>query len=283
MKKFIKQFIFVNIGLIILALSLHLFLIPNNLAVGGVTGFAMVLNTFISGLTVGQLILIMNVILLIIGFIFIGMKFVVNTIYSSLALSSMMILLEKFYPVNKPFTDDLFIELIFGIVIGAVGMAIVFEQNASTGGTDIIAKILNKYFHFDIGKSLLMADFIVTILAAYTFGFKMGMYAVLGIIMNGIVIDTVIEGFNICKKVEIVSFKGDKIKEFIINELGRGATLYIAKGAYTNDEKEVITTIVNKKEFIRLKNYIKETDRKAFVTTYNIHETLGEGFKDIME
>lgn len=283
MKKSIKEFIFINIGLLILAVGISFFLIPNNLAVGGVSGIAIVINHYIPILSVGVSMLIMNGILFVVGFIFIGPHFGAKTIYSSFALSGMIGILERVYPLAKPITDDLFIELIFGILIGAVGMAIVFNQNASTGGTDIIAKILNKYYHMDIGKSLLIADFIVTVLAAISFGPKIGMYALIGVILNGVVIDSVIEGLNVYKKVEIVSKNGEEIKKFIIEELGRGATLYTAKGAYTNEKKEIITTVVGKKEFIKLKNFIKDADRNAFIITYKVHETLGEGFKDIVE
>ena len=283
MKMKMKEFIFINIGLALLTIGIYFFLIPNNLAVGGVSGLAMVINHYFSFLSVGLLMLIMNFILFIAGFIFIGPHFGAKTIYSSFALSGMIWILEKIYPINAPMTNDLFIEMIFGILIGAVGMAIVFNQNASTGGTDIIAKILNKYFHFDIGKSLLIADFVVTILATLTFGAEKGMYALLGVILNGFMIDNVIEGLNVYKKVEIVSKKGQQIKKFIIEELERGATLYTAKGAYTDEEKEIITTVVGKREFIKLKSFIKEIDKNAFIITYKVHETLGEGFKDIAE
>jgi uncharacterized membrane-anchored protein YitT (DUF2179 family) len=257
--------------------------VPNDLAVGGVSGLAMVINWYMPGLTIGAIMLVLNVVLFIIGFIFIGSSFGVKTIYSSFGLSGMIWGLEKLYPMSGSITNDIFLELIFGILIGAVGMGMVFNQNASTGGTDIIAKILNKYFHIDIGKALLIADFFVTLLAGIAFGPKIGMYALLGVIINGFTIDAVIAGMNICKKIEVVSSKGYEVKKFIIEQLGRGATLYTAKGAYTNEEKEIITTVLDKKQFIKLKIYIKEIDKKAFIITYNVHEILGEGFKDINE
>lgn len=281
MKKIIKEYILITIGLALVATGFYFFLVPNDLAVGGVSGLAMIINWYMPGLTIGAIMLVLNVILFIIGFIFIGSSFGVKTIYSSLGLSGMIWALEKLYPMSGSITNDLFLELIFGILIGAVGMGMVFNQNASTGGTDIIAKILNKYFHLDIGKALLIADFFVTLLAGIAFGPKIGMYALLGVIINGFTIDAVIAGMNICKKIEVVSSKGEEIKKFIIDELGRGATLYTAKGAYTNEEKEIITTVLDKKQFIKLKIYIKEIDRKAFIITYNVHEILGEGFKDI--
>ena len=283
MKKIIKEYILITIGIALVAAGFYFFLVPNDLAVGGVSGLAMIINWYIPGLTIGAIMLVLNVILFIVGFIFIGSSFGVKTIYSSLGLSGMIWALEKLFPMSGSITNDLFLELIFGILIGAVGMGMVFNQNASTGGTDIIAKILNKYFHLDIGKALLIADFFVTMLAGIAFGPKIGMYALLGVIINGFTIDAVIAGMNICKKIEVVSLRGEEVKKFIIEELGRGATLYAAKGAYTNEEKEIITTVLDKKQFIKLKIYIKEIDKKAFIITYNVHEILGEGFKDISE
>jgi uncharacterized membrane-anchored protein YitT (DUF2179 family) len=283
MRKIIKEYIYITIGIALVTVGLYFFLIPNDLAVGGVSGLAMIINWYMPGVTIGAIMLVLNVILFIIGFIFIGANFGVKTIYSSLGLSGMVWVLEKFYPMSGTITNDLFLELIFGILFGAVGLGIVFNQNASTGGTDIIAKILNKYFNLDIGKALLLADFFITILAILAFGPKIGMYAMLGVIINGFTIDAVIAGMNIYKKIEVVSEKGEEIKKFIIEELNRGATLYTAKGAYTNEEKEIITTVLDKKQFIKLKNHIKEIDKKAFIITYNVHETLGEGFKDINE
>lgn len=227
--------------------------------------------------------LVLNVILFIIGFIFIGSGFGVKTIYSSLMLSFLISIMEMLFPLEGPITEDIFINLIFGILVGAIGMAIVFNQNASTGGTDIVAKILNKYMHLDIGKGLLLADLVVTVLAIAAFGATIGMYSLLGVIINGFTVDSAIQGLNIIKKVEIVSSKGAEIKNFIIKELDRSATLYDAKGAYSLQNKEVITTVLGKREVIRLKNFIKEIDPKAFIITYNVHETLGEGFTDLME
>jgi uncharacterized membrane-anchored protein YitT (DUF2179 family) len=283
MKKTIYEYVMITIGLILVAAGVYFFLIPNDLAAGGVTGLAMVINHYFPVLNVGAIMLVLNVILFIIGFIFIGSGFGLKTIYSSLMLSFIISMMEVLFPLEGPITQDIFINLIFGILVGAIGMAIVFNQNASTGGTDIIAKIFNKYMHLDIGKGLLLADLLVTLLAIAAFGATVGMYSLLGVILNGFIVDSAIQGFNVIKKVEIVSSKGKEIKEFIIKELDRSATLYDAKGAYSLQNKEVITTVLGKREVIRLKNYIKGIDSKAFIITYNVHETLGEGFTDLME
>ena len=195
--KQIKDFLMLNLGLLLVAIGIYYFLVPNNLAAGGVSGLAMVINQYIPSAPIGLLMLAMNFVLFVLAFFLIGKEFAIKTVYSSFALSGMVWLLELIYPISQPILpDDLFIQLIFGILIGAVGMAIVFNLNGSTGGTDIIAKILNKYFHLPIGKGVLAADFFITLFAGVTFGPKIGMYAILGVILNGLVIDLVIEGLT---------------------------------------------------------------------------------------
>lgn len=283
MKKKIKEYVFITFGMVLVAAGMYFFLMPNDLATGGVNGMGIIINHFLPFLSVGFLMIIMNIILFIIAFLIIGPGFGGKTIYVSIGLSGMIWALEIFYPIKAPLSDDMLLQLIVGILISGVGMGIVFNHNASTGGTDIIAKIINKYLHIDLGKAVLMSDFIITLIAAATFGLTKGLYAILGVIMNGYVIDNVIEGFSICKEVVIISEKGDLIKKFIIDELQRGATIYYAKGAYSGENKEVITTIIDRKEYVKLRNYIKEIDTTSFITIKNIRETLGEGFKSIIE
>lgn len=283
MKKVIYEYFMTTIGIAFVAAGMYFFLVPNNLAAGGVSGLGIIINKY-TGIPVGALMLVMNVILFIIAFIVLGTSFGVKTIYASLGISGMIWALEKIYPLTSPIVkDELMLQLFFGIFISGVGMAIVFNQNASTGGTDIIAKIMCKFFPIDIGKALLVSDFFITVFAAATFGIKLGLYALLGVIINGFVIDGVIEGMNICKNVVIISEKCDEIKAYIMNELGRGATVYCAKGAYSNVQKEVITTVVGRKQFIKLRDFIKDIDKNAFITVNNVHEIFGEGFKNISE
>ena len=160
-------------------------------------------------------------------------------------------------------------------------MGIVFNQNASTGGTDIIAKILNKFFHIDLGKGVLMSDLIITILAGFAFGQKMCMYAMLGVVINGFVIDGVIDGFNLCKEITIISSKAAEINNFIIKDLNKGCTYYDGKGGYSKDKKDIIVVVINGREFARLKHFIVEIDSNAFITVNNVCEVFGYGFKSI--
>jgi uncharacterized membrane-anchored protein YitT (DUF2179 family) len=277
----IKEYLLITLGSVLVAVGIYYFLVPNNLAAGGVSGLAMVIGKFVPGLPIGLMMMAMNIVLFIIAFIFLGSGFGAKTIYSSLSLSGIIWVFEKVFPIKNTIAGDMFIELIFGILISAIGMGIIFNQNASTGGTDIIAKIINKYLHIDIGKSLLLSDFSITLLAALAFDARTGMYALLGVVINGFVIDTVIEGLNISKQVMIISTKPEAIKGFILNELGRGATIYTARGAFTDTDKEIITATMGRKEVVRIKNFVKKIDNRAFMTIINAHETLGEGFKDI--
>lgn len=278
----LREYIFITIGFILVALSLELFLVPNKIAAGGVSGIAIIINSIFPILDVGALMLIMNVILFIIAFIVIGNKFGGKSIYASLGLSGAIWIMDKFQLSNYVLTKDLILASIFGTLLGGVGMAMVFNQNASTGGTDILAKILNKFFHLDIGKALLSVDFIVTIFAAAIFGADVGMYALLCVILNGYVIDNVIEGLNNCKEIMVISKKKDLISKFIIEELDRGCTIFHGTGGYSSQQTNILYTVLNRKQFIKLKKFIKEVDERAFITVSEAHEVLGEGFKDMV-
>ncbi|GAA0684326.1 MULTISPECIES: YitT family protein [Clostridium] len=282
MKKF-KDYLIITIGAMLVAVSLNFLVMPNNVAAGGVNGMAMVLNYYVPSIPVGALMVIFNVILFLLAFIVIGTSFGAKTIYASLLLSGSIWVLEKVCPVTHSLTGDVLLELIFGIILQAIGMATIFYRNASTGGTDIIAKILNKYFHINLGKGVLLADLVVVTAATLTFGFKEGLYALFVIILNGVAIDKVIEGFNACKEVRIISSKQEEIKMFILNELSRGATIYYAKGAFSESPVEVLWTIVDTKELIKIKNFIKEVDPQAFLSVSEVYETLGEGFGNMVE
>lgn len=280
--KVLKEYVVITIGIILVAIAVEYFFAPNNIAAGGVTGIAIVINHYISFLSTGVLVFIMNIILFIVAFIFLGSNFGGKTIYASFGLSIIMAVIEKFmHPVA--ITNDLIIATLFGTMTSAVGMALVFNANGSTGGTDIIAKLLNKFIHTDIGKSLLAVDFLVTLAGGATFGVNVGFYALLSVIINGIAIDEFIEGFRTCKAITIVSEKHDGIASFIMDELGRGCTYVKGVGVYSKKEIYIVYTVLGRTEFIKLKNYMKQLDPKAFITVSDVHEVLGEGFTQIID
>ena len=275
-----KEYIVITIGIILVALSVEYFFAPNNIAAGGVTGAAIVINAIMPNLSIGVITLVLNVVLFVVAFMFVDGNFGVKTIYASLGLSILLWIIEKFLnPIA--ITNDLMMATIFGTLISAIGMALVFNENASTGGTDILAKILNKFFHLDIGKSLLIVDFIITLTSALVFGIDLALYSLLSVILLGMTVDRVIEGFNICKSVFIVSKHSDEISKFIIYSLDRGCTFLNGIGAYTGESNNILYAVLSRSQFIKLKKFIKDIDPEAFITVGEVHEVLGEGFDDL--
>ncbi|WP_055666551.1 YitT family protein [Desnuesiella massiliensis] len=280
MKKAIKEYLYITLGMCMIIISAEYFIIPNNIAGGGVTGLSVILHYYFPAISVEIFYFLLNIILFIIGFIFIGKSFGVKTLYAAFGLSGGMWLVKNMLNPTA-ITKDLILAVIFGSLLTGSGLAIVFNQNASTGGTDIIAKILNKYISFDMGKAMFSVDIIVTILCGITFGWEVGMYALLFVMLIGLIIDRVIEGFNVCKQVMIMSAKNEDIRRFIMEDLDRGCTIFNGKGGYSGEETYVLYSVLSRKEFIRLKHYLKEVDPKAFITVNEVHEVLGEGFKNI--
>ncbi|QVK18561.1 YitT family protein [Mycoplasmatota bacterium] len=302
-KKQFKDYFYITLGLFLVALEIHLFMVPNNFVTGGVSGLAIVLKNAASHIpeqyqtihlfgqainisflfSLSGIMFILNTILYILGTIFIGFKFGVRTVYSGYMLNFLYYLMVKIYPIKEPLIDDLLLQLIILSVMSAAGLAIVFRHHASTGGTDITGKILNKYFHIDLGKAVLLSDLVITISAFSINGFSSFIYGLFGIFLNGLIIDYLLRKFSETKEVVIISEECDKVKEFIMYSLEKGATIYEAKGAYTNDKKEIIRSVVTKREFFKLKDYIMSIDANAFITVNDIHATFGLGFRDITD
>ncbi|WDV44837.1 YitT family protein [Clostridiaceae bacterium M8S5] len=274
----LKDYIFINLGLLIMAIGLYFFLIPANLAVGGVSGLAMVIQGYLPSINIGLVMGVFNIILFLLGLIVIGKQFGGKTIYCSFLLSIIIGVFEIVLPLEAPISDDIIINLVFGIIIQGIGMAIIFHYNASTGGTDIIAKIINKYTHIDIGKSLFLSDSLITLLAGLTFGLTLGLYAFLGILINGLIIDKVIEKINVKIHALVISQDFDTVNNFIHNELKRGTTFLPGVGGYTNSDKKIISVVLTYKEYKKLKIFIKKQTPKTFIIMNFVNEVLGEGF-----
>ncbi|MDD6794109.1 MAG: YitT family protein [Clostridiaceae bacterium] len=279
-KETVKEYLLITLGVILVAISVEYFYTPNKLAAGGVTGFAIIVNALIPQLSVGTVTLVVNLLLFAVAFYLIGGNFGAKTIYASIMLSVIMWIIEAIF---KPYaiTTDLVIATVFGTIISAFGMAIVFNNNSSTGGTDILAKILNKFFHFNIGTALLIVDIIITFGGAMVFGVDTGFYAMLSVILLGITVDRFINGFNSSKEVIIMSEKCDEIGRYILDEIGRGCTYLHGEGAYSGKRKKVIYTILSRNEFIKLKSFIKQVDKRAFISVRESYEVLGEGFMEM--
>jgi Uncharacterized conserved protein len=277
-----REYLIITFGIILVALSIEYFYAPNNIAAGGVTGIAIIINAVIPSFSIGVVSFILNGLLFIVALIFIDGKFGVKTIYASLGLSVIIWAIERFL---KPvaITNDLMMATIFGTLISAFGMAIIFNENASTGGTDILAKMLNIFFHLDIGKSLLVVDFVITLASAFVFGVDVSLYSMLSIILLGLIVDRVIEGFNACKSIFIISKSNYEISRYIIDTLDRGCTFINGVGAFTEKETNILYAVLSRNQFIKLKKFIKDVDPDAFITVGEVHEVLGEGFNDIKQ
>ncbi len=281
----IREYIITTLGLILTALGLVMFLIPNNVAAGGVSGISMILSD-ITKIPVGIWMYILNGILFIIAFFTIGFDFSTKTIYSTFTLNFFVDFFDRIFPIwrySQPYVKevDYILAVLFGVVLTAIGMALTFSQNSSTGGTDIIARIFNKYFGTSIGVTLMVIDFIIGFSSIITFGVEKAMYAILAIMLNGVMIDFVLHGIEMSSEVLIFSEKIDKIAEFVLKELKRGATKLPVIGAYTGNKRTALLTVVRRRQLAELIHYIKKVDSKAFVVISEVRQVLGEGFKRI--
>ncbi len=276
--KKVKDFLGLNLGLLMVAFGIVVFRNPNKFATGGVSGFALLMTKFFPSMPVGAISLVINIFLLIIGYIVLGKSKGAGSVYGTVMLSAMIMLLEIILPIKTALTDQKFLELIYSVFIPGFGSALVFHYGATTGGTDIIAQILSKFFNWKIGTSLLATDILIALGAGFLFGAESCLYSVLGVFLRTFVLDEVMAYMRISKIVVIISERSLNIQHFICNELKRSATIHTARGAYTVKEREVITTVVNSRQALRLQQYIKREDPGAFITVTNSTEVFGLGF-----
>lgn len=280
MKK-LKEYAIITFGVLLVVASFVFFFFPNNIACGGVSGLALVLHD-ISGIESGIIMFIANVILFGVAFIFIGGEFGIKSIYAAFGLSAILSIIEK-SGVSLALTNNLILATIFGSALLAMGTAIMFTQDASTGGTSIIAKLLSKYFHIGYGMGQFISDSIVILLAMYTFGMELGLFGLLSVYLIGTLIDKFIDGFNSCKQVLIFTQEDEKVVEYINKDVDRGCTVFKGKGGYTGRENTVILTILNRRQFIQLKQFLKKEDPESFITVSPTTEVLGKGFMNLVE
>ncbi len=277
----LRLFVLINFGLFLCALGIALFKTPNNFAFGGTSGISIVLSTLIPALNVGQVMWIVNLILVLLGFVFLGKEVIGWTIYSSFALSAFVSLCEAVYPLSAPLTNDTLLELCFAVLLPAIGSAILFNRGASTGGTDIIAMILQKHTSIEIGRALLISDAAVVLVAAALYGPATGLYCVLGLLAKALVVDSVIESINLRKVCTVVTPQPEVVRQFIITHIRRSATMYEAKGAYTQRELGVLTSVMTRREATLLRDYLAKHVPDSFITIVNSSEIIGKGFRQV--
>ena len=271
----IKDYLVITLGIFIAAVAVYFFLVPSGVTVGSASGFGVVLSYFIP-LPLSVITFIINVVLLVVGFILIGKDFGIKTVYSSLSLSVFLGIFEIIFPNQGPIMGDQFVDMICYLFVIAIGQAILFKCNASSGGLDIVGKIINKFFRIELGQAISIAGICVALMSALIPGAKANsvVLSLLGTYLSGIVLDHFIFGLNIKKRVCIISKKEDEIRDFILHQLHSGATIYQATGAYDKKTRSEIITIVDKNEYSKLMNFIVKTDPDAFLTVYNVNEVM---------
>ena len=280
MKSKLKNFSLLTISTLIMAVGIYFFKFTNNFTFGGITGIAVLVAKFLP-ISARDFSFVVNILLLIIGWIVLGKSFAEKTAYSTILLSVSLSLLERIYPMSHPLTNEPLLELIFAILLPALGSAILFNIGASSGGTDVIAMILKKYTSVDIGKGLMISDLIFTLAGFLVFNVKTGLYSLFGLIMRSALIDNFIESFNRSKYFHVVTSNATCICDFIQNDLQRGATIVNATGAFTGDDKYIILTVLSPSQAVKLRNFIKEHDPKAFLLVSNTSEIIGKGFHSV--
>lgn len=278
--KTIMEYGILTIATFIMVIGIYVFKFPNNFSFGGVTGIAVVLSHFLQS-TPGNITFIINMGLLVLGFIFLGKGFGVKTAYVSILLSVALSFAEKIYPMDAPLTTEPVLELIYAVALPAVSSAIFFNMDASSGGTDIIAMILRKYTKLNIGSALFVSDLLIVVAACFVFDAQTGLFSLMGLLTKSLVVDGVIENINLCKYFTIICDDPEPICDFIMNHLHRSATIHDAEGTYAHKKKTVIITIMKRGQAVELRNFIRATQPSAFIAITNSSEIIGKGFRGL--
>ena len=270
-KSIIKETSILTVGVAIIAAAVYFFLVPSHASVSSISGLGIVLSNFIP-LPLSAITMILNVVLLIIGFFTCGREFGVKTVYTSVMLPLFLGVFEGIFPDFGSMTNSQELDVLCYILVVSVGLSILFNRNASSGGLDIVAKIMNKYLHMDLGKAMSLSGMCVALSPALVYDKKTVVLSVLGTYFNGLVLDHFIFDHNIKRRVCIITKKEEKLRQFIIHDLHSGATIYESIGAYNMEKRNEIITIVDKGEYQKLMNYMNREDPKAFITVYTVSD-----------
>ena len=265
----VKETVILTVAVAIIAAAVYFFLVPSHTSVSSISGLGIVLSNFVP-LQLSAITMILNVVLLIIGFFTCGREFGVKTVYTSVMLPLILGLFEIIFPNFGSMTDSQELDVLCYILVVSVGLSILFNRNASSGGLDIVAKIMNKYLHMELGKAMSLSGMCVALSAALVYDKKTVVLSILGTYFNGIVLDHFIFDNNIKRRVCIITKKEEELRQFIIHDLHSGATIYEAIGAYNMEKRREIITIVDKGEYQKLMKFINQEDPKAFITVYNV-------------
>lgn len=276
--KILMEYTILTAATMIMTIGIYFFKFPNSFSFGGVSGIAVLFANLVP-FTAGQINLVLNLALIVLGFIFIGRDFAFKTVYVSLLSSVALWLFEKVIPLTKPLTNQPVLEVCFAIFLPALGSAILFNMQASGGGTDIIAMILQKYTSYNIGTALMFTDAAVVIISFFVFDIQVALFNVVGFLAKSLVIDSVIENINLCKYFNVVCDDPHPICDFITHELGRSATICHAQGAFSGQNKYLVLTAMDRSQAVKLRNFIKITEPTAFMLISSTSEIIGKGFR----
>ena len=285
-KETVSYWVMLNIGILMMAVGIYFFKAPNGFATGGVSGISIVLAKLVDGmgiewLTQANIMLVINILLLVVGFIILGKDCGIMTVYCSILLSLENRAFELFIPLDGTLTANPLLELVYAVLLTGIGAAMIFKCKASSGGTDIVALILKKYTDMDVGRALLFSDILI---AASTFivyqDIQIGLFAILGLFAKVFIVDDILDSINMCKSFMIITARAKDIEDFITEKMHRGATVYNAKGVYSGEDKEIIITVVRRSEAIGLRREVKKIDPSAFIIITKTSEIMGKGFRD---
>lgn len=270
-KHFVKEWFQIIVGLAIVAAAVYFFMLPSHVSVGSASALAMIISNFVP-LPVSAITLIMNIVLLILGYLLIGPEFGGKTLFCAVLMPGMLWILEILFPNFQSLTQDPLLDVICYILVVGIGLSMLFSCNASSGGLDIVAKLMNKYLRMDLGQAMSVSGMLVALCSALCYDKKTVVLSVLGTYFGGLVVDHFIFGLNIKRKVCIISPKVEEITEFILHDLHSGCSLYDVIGAYDKTIRREINVIVDKQEYRLLMDYVKKIDPKAFITVYSVNE-----------
>ena len=274
LKNTVREFAVITFAMLIVSAAVYFFMVPSKIVMGSISGLALVFSQ-LTGISMSILTFFLNAILLVIGFLLIGKDFGAKTIYTSILLPIFLWIFERLIPVTESVTGNQVFDLVTYTLIVALGQAMLFHVNASSGGLDIVAKILNKFAHMELGKAVMLSGFVTAMTSILVYDVPTLIVSLLGTYANGMAVDYFIDGFNKKKKICILSNDYEVIKEHILNHMKRGVTLYKAQGGYEKTERTELVTIMTVNEYRQLLNYLQTANIEAFVTVSTINEVIG--------
>lgn len=277
-KELLREFLLMNLGTLLVSVGVYFFKFPNHFSMGGVSGLAVLLGKLLPQLSPSTFNTIINVLFLVLGFVMLNRGFGARTVYCSILSAGLIQLFEWAFPMDRPLTDQLMLELFFAVILPALGSAILFNIDASSGGTDIAAMILKKYTGLDVGRALLLSDVVIAAAALFVFDITAGLCSLLGLALKSVLVDSAIESFNRRKAFFVISYDPEHVCDYITHTLGRGATVWQAQGAYTHADHHVVLTVLTRGQAVLLRRYLKKIDPHAFLIVANSSEIFGKGF-----